>query len=185
VSKRTPGLARIANDAYYTPPEAIAPLLPHLSPSTRFIEPCAGNGRLARYLSQHGHHCVWSCDIAPEREGIERMNALNIGPERIKTLGADCFITNPSWRRPLLHALIQHLPTMLPTWLLFDSDWLFTNMAAQHGQHCAKIVSIGRVKWIEDSDSVGFDNAMWALFDRGHRGPPRFYFKRDQKGWKP
>src|SRR6516165_2885036 len=129
MTKRNRGLARIANDAYYTPPEAIAPLLPYLSSGTPFIEPCAGDGRLARYLNQHGHRCVWACDIAPEHEDIERMNALDIDPERIKSLGADCFVTNPSWGRVTLHALIHFLPTMLPTWLLFDSDWLFTNMA--------------------------------------------------------
>jgi len=32
-------------------------------------------------------------------------------------------------------------------------------------KYCAMIVAIGRVKWIEDSDTSGKDNACWYLFN--------------------
>jgi hypothetical protein len=38
-----------------------------------------------------------------------------------------------------------------------------------------KIVSIGRVKWIEDSAGSGKDNAAWYLFDAIKAGPTEFY----------
>jgi hypothetical protein len=37
---------RIPQDSYPTPAEAVAPLLPHLEPGSRFFEPCAGEGWL-------------------------------------------------------------------------------------------------------------------------------------------
>jgi hypothetical protein len=33
---------RLERDAYNTPAEAVMPLLDHLKPRTKFIEPCAG-----------------------------------------------------------------------------------------------------------------------------------------------
>jgi hypothetical protein len=55
---------------------------------------------------------------------------------------------------------------LAPTWLLFDADWAYTRQAAPFLKYCAKIVVIGRVKWIEDSDMAGKDNSCWYLFGR-------------------
>ena len=41
--------------------------------------------------------------------------------------------------------------------------------------YCKKVVSIGRVKWIEGSKSTGMDNSCWYLFDYSHSGPTEFY----------
>ena len=41
--------------------------------------------------------------------------------------------------------------------------------------YCSKIVSVGRVKWIEGSKGVGKDNCAWYLFDAMKRGPTEFY----------
>lgn len=35
---------RAPRDLYPTPLEAVRPLLPHLAPATRYVEPCAGDG---------------------------------------------------------------------------------------------------------------------------------------------
>jgi len=35
-------------------------------------------------------------------------------------------------------------------------------------------VAIGRVKWIEDSDGAGKDNACWYFFDASFTGPTTF-----------
>lgn len=40
---------------------------------------------------------------------------------------------------------------------------------------CVKVVSVGRVKWIEDSKMTGKDNCAWYLFDENHVGPTQFY----------
>ncbi len=38
-----------------------------------------------------------------------------------------------------------------------------------------KIVSIGRVKWIEGSSSVGKDNCCWYLFDKSENNGIMFF----------
>jgi hypothetical protein len=57
MSKRTGGIPRRKHDKYLTPYHAVLPLLPQLEPGTRFLEPCAGDGRLIGYLQEHGHIC--------------------------------------------------------------------------------------------------------------------------------
>jgi hypothetical protein len=86
----------------------------------------------------------------------------------------DCFITNPPWDRPVLHAIIDNLagPWGHTTWLLLDADWMHTKQARDYLQRCVLIVSVGRVKWIEGSKHTGKDNCCWYRFDPGHKGGP-------------
>ena len=76
------------------------------------------------------------------------------------------FITNPPWRRDLLHAIINNLSSQAPTWLLIDADWAHTRQSIPFMQRLRAIVSVGRLKWIPDSPYTGKDNAAWHLFDR-------------------
>jgi hypothetical protein len=87
---------RIARDAYDTPNEAVAPLLPWLTPRTKFLEPCTGAGKLIEHLTRAGHILARAYDLPRLR----------------------------------------------------------------------MIVSIGRVRWIPDSEYTGKDNACWYLFER-------------------
>lgn len=160
---------RIERDFYPTPEAAILPLLPHLEPGTRFCEPCAGDGRLIDHLQKWGHICARAWDIDPKRDDIDEQDA------RTRFIGnIDCFITNPPWSRPILHELIVHLSTQAPTWLLFDSDWMHTKQSAPFIPYLRKIVSVGRVKWIEDSPFTGKDNCAWHLFDASSDAPAQF-----------
>jgi hypothetical protein len=152
---------RNPRDWYPTPREAVAPLLPHLSPGTQFVEPCAGDGALIDALALAGHRCTYAFDIEPQRYGI------HLGDARIELsagYGADCFITNPPWDRRLLHPIIINLSNHLPTWLLFDADWIHTRQSAPFMDRLRAIVSVGRVKWIPDSTMTGKDNCCWYLF---------------------
>ena len=157
---------RRPQDKYFTPPEAVLPLLPHLPPETRFIEPCAGDGRLVRHLETQGHQCLDAFDIAPESPDVRHGNALSL----IST-GGDACITNPPWTRRILHDLIEHWRVQMPTWFLFDAEWMHTKQSAPFMRHCQRIVSIGRVKWIEDSKSTGKDSCCWYLFGRRETTP--------------
>jgi hypothetical protein len=160
---------RIPRDYYPTPASAVAPLLPHLAAGTRFCEPCAGDGRLIDLLTSHGHKCAGAWDIEPQRVGIERQDAT------VRLIGnIDCFITNPPWSRPVLHQLIAHLSAQHPTWLLFDADWMHTRQAAPFMPWLRKIISVGRVKWIEDSPHTGKDNCCWYLFDQSEQAAAEF-----------
>lgn len=166
---------RIPRDKYPTPRAGVLPLLPHLLPGTRFSEPCAGNGQLADFLVEAGLERVGAWDIEPQRADIEKADALK------KVVGnVDMFITNPPWKREILHPLIVHLSNQAPTWLLFDSDWKDTVQAAPFMPRCRKIVSVGRLKWFPGSKHTGKENCSWYLFDNKlYAGAgPIFYGRR-------
>jgi hypothetical protein len=161
---------RMPRDFYPTPEAAVHPLLRHLKPQTRFVEPCAGDGALIDHLTSAGHVCARAWDIAPQRADIDQHDALT---RRVGNV--DCFITNPPWDRKVLHPLIAHLSDQAPAWLLFDADWMHTRQAAPLLPRLRKIVSVGRVKWIADSPFTGKDNCAWHLFDQPAAEPAAFF----------
>ena len=166
---------RIERDYYTTPEAAVLPLLPHLTHGTTFVEPCAGDGRLVRHLEKHGMSCLYMFDIEPQHEDVDRADAL--GPGALAAMtdpSVDCIITNSPWNRKVLHPMIDTFRRAKPTWLLFDADWAHTKQAAPFLPYCHKIVSIGRVKWIEGSKMTGKDNCCWYLFYAAP-GATRFY----------
>lgn len=171
MSKRAPQFERRERDFYPTPREAVLPLLPHLAPRTKFCEPCAGDGALAQALAIAGHYCTYAFDIEPQASFVHLGDATI---ELSAGCGADCFITNPPWDRKTLHPIIRNLSARLPTWLLFDADWMHTRQAAPYLPLLRKIVSVGRVKWIPDSKFTGKDNCAWYLFDANSDAPAVF-----------
>ena len=156
---------RIPRDYYPTPLAAVEPLISHLPYSFDYVEPCAGDGRLIDHLDKltdsHGE-CLFASDIEPRGYNIASCNALEID---ITGLDIDFCITNPPWERKILHPFIEHWMQMCPTWILFDADWMHTKQSAILMTYCVKVVSVGRVKWIENSKSSGKDNCAWYLFD--------------------
>ena len=149
--ERTPG------DLYNTPATAVQPLLRWLRPHTRFIEPCHGNGDLARVLEAAGHHCLYSYGLPIDA----REHDYGVSPGVI-------FITNPPfWGRPNdLHPLIENLSNQAQTWLLMPTDWLFNKSSFPLTRRLRRIVAVGRVKWVPGSRYTGQDNAAWLLFYR-------------------
>lgn len=155
-------------DAYQTiDPRPVDILMPHLHGVRRFAEPCAGEGRLVAALVERGLTCCYGGDI------ITGQNALHMS--RSDCGYPDAVITNPPWTREILHPLIAHLMGIAPTWLLFDADWMHnTNGVAPLIRHCSHIVSVGRVRWVEDSNKRGKDNAAWYRFNDQHVDGPKF-----------
>jgi len=164
-------------DYYPTPYEAVLPLVPHLEKGATFIEPCCGDGRLVSHLIDHGLRCECMADIEP-------INGAWKGDATCDTWHVTCdyFITNPPWRRDVLHPIILNLSEQKPTWLLFDADWMHTKQAGLLLDRCRQIVSIGRVKWIEGSKMTGKDNCCWYLFDKPHADGIRFFGKMQGYG---
>jgi hypothetical protein len=145
---------RLARDSYDTPYDAVIPLLKHLSDNTEFIEPCAGKNALISHLTQNGHKCLYASDTYPRHENI----AIQCVFER-PFYPEGLIITNPPWDRKILHPFIEKVVAEdRISWLLFDADWPHTKQAIPFMPHVAEIVSIGRVKWIEGSNSTGKDN---------------------------
>jgi len=151
---------RIERDFYPTPYAAVIPLIAHLpqKPFT-FVEPCAGDGRLIDHLGLHNGVCIHASDIEPQSDEIMEMDCFDVNAK------AQYIITNPPWNRKILHPMIEHFSNIAPTWFLFDSDWMHTKQSVSYLTKLKKVVSIGRVKWIEGSNSVGKDNCCWYLFD--------------------
>ena len=161
---------RRERDWYPTPAEAVLPLIPHLDRGASFVEPCAGDGALVRHLQAHGLSCVHASDIvARPEDGIGEADAFDI-----TAAPADYIITNPPWSRDVLHPMIRHFSSILPTWLLFDADWVHTRQAAPFLPLLRTVVSVGRVKWIPGSKMTGKDNCAWMHFDASTTGPTIF-----------
>jgi hypothetical protein len=168
--------ARRERDFYPTPAAAVAPLLKHLPPQTTFCEPCAGDGALIHHLEDAGHHCLAAYDLEFPANWLLNVAIKNAVELDITDLNnADFIITNPPWERKLLHKLIEHFAHLAPTWLLFDADWAFTKQSRPFLPYLRKIVSVGRVKWIEGSKHTGKDNCAWYHFDSLRWEPPEFY----------
>lgn len=162
---------RRPNDIYRTfDPRAVAALRPHLLPHTQFHEPCAGDGVLIDQLVAEGHTCVGAWDINPKRDDI-----LNYDATSARVMHhVQCFITNPPWTRPILHDIIVNLSDQSTTWLLFDADWLHTKQSTPYLPRLRKVVSVGRLKWIEGSKMDGKDNCCWYAFTRPSDKPTLF-----------
>lgn len=167
---------RVSRDYYPTPLEAVAPLIDHLPYSFDYVEPCAGDGRLVdhiAHLTGGAGECLYMGDIEPQDPRVYRCDALQIDLGGYGTV--DYCITNPPWDRKFLHPFIEHWLGICPTWLLFDADWAYTKQSATLMTYCAKVVAVGRVKWIEGSKSTGKDNCAWYLFDENTDYPTEFY----------
>lgn len=152
---------RKGRDFYPTPYEGVLPLLPYLEPGRNFVEPCAGNGSLIRHLGKHGHDCVYACDILPDGPGIEQRDVLFFS--NFAWPKADYYITNPPWKRELLHPMIDIFREQAPTWLLMDAGWKHSQRAAPFLKYCSLIVSVGRISW-EGNGVSGKDDCCWYLF---------------------
>ncbi len=159
---------RREKDFYETPYAAAQPLLPHLDKNTKYIEPCAGNRKLISSL--YMHDCIGAYDIS-DYVDTQYVNFVDATEHNYGITGSSTiFITNPPWKRDILHKIIVNLSDQAPTWLLFDADWLYTKQATPFLPRLRKIVVIGRVKWIEGSKNTGKDNCCWYLFDKPKEG---------------
>jgi hypothetical protein len=168
VGKRS-NFDRLDRDLYQTPPEGIAPLLPHIPRGATFCEPCAGAGAMVDYLESANHRCIFACDVHPLAPDITKLAAADL-----RWIECDFFITNPPWRWDMLEPIVLHLSSMKPTWLLLDADLMHNVRAATIMERCVKVVPIGRLKWIPGTKHAGFSNCCWYLFEPGHKGGPKF-----------
>ena len=161
---------RVERDFYPTPREAVLPLVPHIGGEKWYVEPCAGDGALMISLDEFGLEVSGAYDIQPRAGWITKRDALSGG------WGPYLYVTNPPWRRDILHPLIERLTEQGGrAWLLFDADWMHTKQAIPYLPRLRKVVSVGRVKWIPDSKMTGKDNCAWHYFTQPSDEPTVFY----------
>lgn len=164
---RRSNFERRKNDAYQTPPAAVQPLIPFLRGIRTFAEPCCGEGKLIAELERLGLFCTFRGDI---ETGFDAITGAEILGSKF-----DAIISNPPWTREIMHPMIHRFQSIAPTWLLFDAAWAHTRQAVPFIDQCSHIVSVGRVKWIEDSKFSGKDDSAWYRFHVQHSGGPRFF----------
>lgn len=145
---------KIPKDRYMTTDaRAVRPLLEYYGAiKFAYYEPCVGNGDLIDLLNGEGKWCVGHSDEEKDARTTQYKTS------------ADCFLTNPPWTRDILHPIIENLRKQLPTWLLFDSDWMFTAQSNPYMKFCKTVLPIGRLKWMPGTTDVGKDNCAWYLF---------------------
>lgn len=170
IGKRSQFL-RQARDLYKTPREPILLLSPFLRDVESYAEPFVGDGAIVRTLSELGHELAYASDIQPEGEATryaEVRDALTLTKADLR--GASHVISNPPWPMPRRRgeptvSFIRHLCRLAPTWLLLPADFAHNAYAADLIMlQCDMIVSVGRVKWIADSDQSGKENTAWFRF---------------------
>jgi hypothetical protein len=170
---------RNKRDFYTTPESALKALVPCLRPGTVFYEPCCGDGRLIRHLEKYDMKCAGASDIETDYLEGSRIDALGAGLLRIiKATDARKIITNTPWPRragrgePAM-SFIHQFAGIMPSWMLFPADMMHNVYFSEVKPMCAKIVTVGRVSWMDNGVS-GLDNAAWYLFDIEHDGPTEF-----------
>lgn len=170
-------MERVSRDYYPTPIKAVIPLAPFMR-NKSYIEPCAGDGRLAEHIFklQPTSTLVEAYDIEPQ-EPFEVLGMpiiqRDIIRQPIKEIyeDVDCFVTNPPWLNNKdsgyqLNAIISLLSSLLPTWLLLNGNYVFNKKSADCMRHCTDVVPVGRVKWIEGSKHSGKEDCAWFRFDK-------------------
>lgn len=160
---------RLPRDYYSTiDPAAAHALAPHLGSGTRYIEPCAGAGSLIVLMASvdPAIECVGAYDIEPLDARVTQRNCLSLTTKDVGD--ADCFITNPPFQWEMLKPMLDHLPTLLPTWLLLPADSMHNKRMSSYMDFCSDLVSVGRLYWFKDDSGKyikGVDNYCWYLFD--------------------
>jgi len=149
----------------------------HLRPKVRFAEPCAGYGDLVYGLEDLGHECVYASELVHRPEAPEWVikDAMELTKEDIAD--ADCIITNPPWKRKILHPMIDHFVSLgKPVWLIFEADWMHTKQSIPFmDKYITDIVSIGRLKWIPNSKYGGLKDCAWYRFSIKKERPITFH----------
>ena len=172
MGKRSPDFEKKPRDSYFTiDPIAVKVLDLHLDNSTIFVEPCAGGFDLAGMLVDKGHICCAAFDVVPMSDKVCQKDCLEIRKHNLTS--AEVFVSNPPFTWSVLYPLMDHMISLLPTWLLLPADVMHNVRMAPYMKKCVKVVSIGRMFWT-DNKVKGVDNYCWYLFDRDHVGPTEF-----------
>lgn len=153
-------------DFYKTPLTPIQSLIPHLPNNLSFCEPCAGAYDLVNNLTQlrPDISCNAAFDIFPQDDRIITKSAADITENDIK--GIDMFITNPPFKWDMFEPILTNLLLLRPTWFLIPADFMHNKRMVPYMEKCSKLVSVGRVKWFDDSKATSTDNFCWYKFEK-------------------
>lgn len=138
-----------------------------------YAEPCWGNGDLEDLLMDVAT-CKWRSDINPQQPNISVLDATEINIDDVGHL--DLLITNPPYKWDLLKPLLDHLPSLRPTWLLLPGDYMFNARMGPYMKQCSTVIAIGRMYWLPNKIK-GVSNMAWYKFSKWHLGQTEFIGK--------
>jgi hypothetical protein len=150
-----------------TDPNAFGPLVPFIVNKT-YAEPCCGAGDLKYGIGLYAR-CNWLSDIEPQHADVIKKDAVDLTEEDVKD--CDIIISNPPFSWHMLQPLLDHLPTLRPTWMLLPSDFAFNKQSRPYMDKCSNMVSVGRLFFHKAGEdpmvtkySRGTANNAWYLF---------------------
>lgn len=148
-------------------PDAVKCLVPWIKGKT-FAEPCCGNGDLVNLLLGDAV-CKWESDLETN-SGYSGIDATKLTKEDL--VNCDYIITNPPFSWDLLQPLLDHFPTIKPTWLLLPSDFMHNKRSGPYMSKCTRVVSVGRLYWVLDEGVKpvkGKENYCWYFWPQNSR----------------
>jgi hypothetical protein len=162
---------RVEKDFYSTvDPAAIVPAFVDRIRGINYAEPCYGKGLLEDMLVDVAT-CKWRSDIREDAWCILAMDAVNL--TRDDMADVDAIITNPPYKWDMLQPLLDHLPTLRPTWLLMPSDYMNNVRMGPYMKRCETIIAVGRLYWLPNKIK-GVSNFAWYKFNNWHIGQTEF-----------
>lgn len=157
MSKRS-DFPKVEKDYYpTTDPRAVEPLVPFIRGKT-YAEPCYGNGDLEDLLMDVAI-CKWRSDARETVGSSKVLDAMSLTKSDLE--GIDLIVTNPPFTKTVLMPMLAHFITLKPTWLLLPADYAHNVYFGDAMRKCAKMVSVGRLKWIKNSKYTSVDNFCW------------------------
>ena len=135
----------------------------------KYAEPCYGAGDLEELLMETAT-CNWRSDLQPQiySTKVRQLDALKLTREHLHDVSL--IITNPPYSWNLLQPLLDHLPTLKPTWMLLPADFMHNKRSGPYMKTCSDIIAIGRLYWVEEpgiKPTKGKDNYCWYRFKAG------------------
>ena len=152
------GFPKVEKDYYpTTDPRAVEPLVPFIRGKT-YAEPCYGNGDLEDLLMDVAV-CKWRSDVRETVGSSKVLDAMSLTKGDLD--GIDLIVTNPPFTKTVLMPMLAHFITLKPTWLLLPADYAHNVYFGDAMRKCAKMVSVGRLKWFKDTKKDSTENFCW------------------------
>jgi len=179
VTVRGADYKRKKNDAYQTPPEAVAPLLATISFSERVCDPCSGKGNILRVLKAKGH-LVGGGDITRGYDFLLH---------KFRWPGHDV-VTNPPFGGRsgktavafVKRALEVTAPEGKVAMLLpvdFDSGGSREIIFGMCPHFSAKIILLNRIRWFRNQS--GSTNHAWYVWNhKSNQNPPIILYAKQE-----
>jgi hypothetical protein len=117
--------------------------------------------------------------VEPRDDRVFRSDALTWADPRLD--GGILIITNPPYAWPLLSRMIPLFGDRVwLSWLLLEASFMHTKRAGPLMRRCRKIVSIGRLKWVDGSAHGSTKDYAWYQFgqESGPEASAQFFARR-------